>query len=90
MQGSKLYVGNLNYAVTEEQLQELFNGHGTVKSVKVIEGKGFGFIELSSVEEAEKAKNALNDSDFLGRPLKIDEARPFKPRNNFSSNRRQY
>jgi RNA recognition motif-containing protein len=92
MQGSKLYVGNLNYAVTEAQLEELFNGQGTVKSVKVIEGKGFGFVEMSSSEEAEAAKSSLNDSEFSGRPLKIDEARPFKPRNDFQrdNNRRSY
>ena len=92
MQGSKLYVGNLNYDVTEAQLEELFNEQGTVKSVKVIEGKGFGFVEMSSSEEAEAAKSSLNDSEFNGRPLKIDEARPFKPRNDFQrdNNRRSY
>ena len=92
MQGSKLYVGNLNYSVTESQLEELFNGHGTVSSTKIIEGKGFGFVEMSSSEEAETAKTALNDSDFNGRPLKIDEAKPFKPRTDYgsSNNRRSY
>ena len=90
MQGSKLYVGNLNYAVTDPQLEELFNNHGTVKSVKIIEGKGFGFVEMASSEEAEKAKEALNDTEFVGRPLKIDEARPFKPRKDFGNNRRSY
>ena len=92
MQGSKLYVGNLNYSVTESQLEELFNGHGTVSSTKISEGKGFGFVEMSSSEEAETAKTALNDSDFNGRPLKIDEAKPFKPRSDYgsSNNRRSY
>jgi len=85
MQGSKLYVGNLTYSVTEAQLQELFNAQGTVSSVKIIEGKGFGFVEMSSVEEAEKAKDALNNTDFDGRPLKIDEARPRKPRSDYHS-----
>jgi RNA recognition motif-containing protein len=79
---SKLYVGNLNYAVTNEQLEELFGGYGEVKSVNIIEGKGFGFVELSSSEEAEKAKEALNGSEFEGRTLKVDEARPRRDRTN--------
>ena len=54
MQGSKLYVGNLSYSITNEQLEELFAEQGTVNSVNVIEGKGFGFVEMSSPEEAEK------------------------------------
>ena len=59
MQGSRLYVGNLKYSVTEGQLQELFSTYGTVKDVTVLEGKGFGFVEMSASEEAEKAKEAL-------------------------------
>ena len=80
MQGSKLYVGNLKYSVTNEELKELFSSYGEVKSVNIIEGKGFGFVEMSSAQEAEKAKDALNNADFSGRPLKIDEARPPRPR----------
>jgi len=98
MQGSKLYVGNLNYSVTNQQLEELFANHGTVKSVNIIEGKGFGFVEMSSSEEAENDKQALNDTEFNDRPLKIDEARPprprrdynDRPRRDFDSNRRRY
>jgi len=80
MQGSKLYVGNLNYSVTNEELEELFSNHGEVREVNVIEGKGFGFVEMSNPAEAEKAKEALDGSDFSGRTLKIDEARPPRPR----------
>lgn len=87
MQGSKLYVGNLSYSVTNEQLEELFANQGTVNSVNIIEGKGFGFVEMSSSEEAEKAMEALNNTEFNGRPLKIDEARPQKPRRDFGDNR---
>lgn len=76
MQGSKLYVGNLSYSVSNEQLQELFGSHGEVKQVNIIEGKGFAFVELSSSEEAEKAKEALNGTEFEGRTLRVDEARP--------------
>jgi len=78
MQGSKLYVGNFGYAVTDQELEHLFSTYGEVKEVKVIEGKGFGFIEMSSQAEAEKAKEALNGSDFKGRTLKVDIARPPK------------
>jgi len=87
MQGSKLYVGNLSYSVTNQQLEELFANHGTVKSVNIIEGKGFGFVEMSSPEEANNAKDALHDTDFNDRPLKIDEARPQQPRRDYGNNR---
>jgi RNA recognition motif-containing protein len=87
MQGSKLYVGNLSYSVTNEQLEELFANQGTVNSVNIIEGKGFGFVEMSSSEEAQSAMDALNNTEFAGRPLKIDEARPQKPRRDFGDNR---
>jgi RNA recognition motif-containing protein len=80
MQGSKLYVGNLDYSVTNEQLQELFSNYGEVREVKVIEGKGFGFVEMSNQSEAEKAKEALNGSDLKGRTLRVDEARPPRSR----------
>jgi len=76
MQGSKLYVGNLPYSVTSAKLAELFGAHGEVKEITVIEGKGFGFVEMSSPAEAEKAKEALNGQEYEGRTLKIDEARP--------------
>ena len=57
----------------------MFGNYGEVVNVNIIEGKGFGFVEMSSQAEAEKAKNALNGSDLKERALKIDEARP--PRN---------
>ena len=80
MQGSKLYVGNLTYSVTNEQLEELFANHGSVNEATVIEGKGFGFVEMSSAEEAETAKQALDGTDFEGRTMRVDEARPPKER----------
>jgi len=80
MQGSKLYVGNLSYSVTNEQLQELFSSYGEVKQVNIIGSRGYGFVEMSSPSEAEKAKEALNGSDFEGRTLKVDEARPPRSR----------
>ena len=90
MQGSKLYVGNLSYSVTKDHITELFAEHGTVKEVNIIDGKGFGFVEMSSPEEAEKVQEAFNGTDFQGRSLKIDEAKPRsdKPRrNNFGGDR---
>ncbi len=75
MQGSKLYVGNINYAATSEELRELFAKHGEVKQVNLLEGRGYGFVEMASPEEAMKAKEALNGTEFQGRTLKVDEAR---------------
>ena len=80
MQGSKLYVGNLAYSVTSEELTELFANYGTVNSVNLIGDKGFGFVEMSSSEEAEKAQQALNGFEFKNRNLKVDEARPREDR----------
>ena len=85
MQGSKLYVGNLTYSVTKEQLEQLFGAHGAIQSVTIIEGKGFGFVEMSSPSEAEAAKAALDGTDFEGRTMKVDEARP--PRSRDDRNR---
>ncbi|TET96307.1 MAG: RNA-binding protein, partial [Candidatus Zixiibacteriota bacterium] len=66
MPGSKLYIGNLNYTVTSQQLEELFSSYGEVKQINIIEGRGFGFVEMSSTEEAQKAKEELNGTDFEG------------------------
>ena len=83
MQGSRLYVGNLNYSTTNEEVEQLFSSHGEVKEVNIIGNKGFGFVEMSSQEEAEKAKETLNGTEFKGRNLRVDEARP--PRDQESS-----
>ena len=76
MQGSKLFVGNLDYSVTNDELKELFESHGAVKEAYIIPDKGFGFVAMSSPEEAESAMNALNETEFRGRDLRINEARP--------------
>jgi RNA recognition motif-containing protein len=78
MQGNKLYVGNLTYSVTDEQLEKLFSQYGEVKEVNLIGSKGFGFVEMATNEEAEKAKEALDGYAFEGRNMKVDEARPKK------------
>lgn len=80
MQGSKLYVGNFNYSTVDTQLEKLFSSFGEVKSVNIIGDKGFGFVEMATAEEAEKAKEALNGSEFEGRTLRVDEARPQRSR----------
>lgn len=80
MQGNKLFVGNLSYSATRDQLEELFAAHGEVKQVTIIEGKGFGFVEMASPAQAEAAKEALDGTEFKGRTLKVDAARPPKTR----------
>ena len=86
MNSNKLYVGGLPYATTEDELEELFAEHGTVESVRVItdrmtgRSKGFGFVEMSSSEEAEVAAEKLNNSELEGRTLVVNEARPREKR----------
>jgi RNA recognition motif-containing protein len=82
----KLYVGGLAYSVTDEQLQQLFAQHGTVESAKVITDKytdrsrGFGFVEMGTVEEAERAIQALNGSQHEGRKLTVNISKPREER----------
>jgi RNA recognition motif-containing protein len=76
MQGTKLFVGNLSYSVDREKLKEMFAEYGEVANVNVIEGKGFGFVEMVTKEGAEKAKTGLNGTQLQGRTLNVDEARP--------------
>jgi len=84
--GTKLYVGSLPYSTTEQQLSELFAPHGTVQSAKVItdrytgQSRGFGFVEMATSEEAQKAITALNGSNLGGRTLVVNEARPQEKR----------
>jgi RNA recognition motif-containing protein len=80
MQGSKLYVGNLSYSATNKDLEDLFSDYGEIRNIKIIEGKGFGFVEMSSQSEAEQAKEALDGTEFMGRSIRVDEARPPRPR----------
>ncbi|OGQ80792.1 MAG: RNA-binding protein [Deltaproteobacteria bacterium RIFCSPLOWO2_12_FULL_60_19] len=83
---NKLYVGGLPYSVTEGRLEEIFAEHGTVQSARVISDKftgqsrGFGFVEMASGEEAQKAIEALNGTQLDGRTLMVNEARPQEPR----------
>jgi cold-inducible RNA-binding protein len=80
--GKKLYVGNLGYAVTNNELSTMFEAHGTVESAQVImdrdtgRSKGFGFVEMKTDPEAQAAIAALNGKDSEGRALTVNEARP--------------
>jgi len=84
--GKKIYVGNLAYSVTENSLTDLFSQHGTVDSCRLItdrdtgRSKGFGFIEMSTDEEAEGAIASLSGTEHEGRALTVNEARPQEPR----------
>ena len=83
---SKLYVGNLAYDVTQEDLAEFFAQVGTVHSAAVISDKfsgqsrGFGFVEMAESEDADRAIQTLNDTELKGRRIKIDRARETAPR----------
>ena len=80
--GKKLYVGNLAYGVGDADLQRMFEAHGTVQSAQVImdrdtgRSKGFGFVEMSSDQEAQAAIAALSGKEVDGRALTVNEARP--------------
>ncbi|MGH9933410.1 MAG: RNA recognition motif domain-containing protein [Pyrinomonadaceae bacterium] len=82
----KLYVGNLSFQTTSEDLQQLFSQAGTVESASVVEdrdtgrSRGFGFVEMATKEEGEKAIEQFNGTDLAGRNLTVNEARPREDR----------
>jgi cold-inducible RNA-binding protein len=84
--GRKLYVGNLPYSAGEQDLEQLFSACGTVESVKIMRdmatgrARGFGFVEMGTDEEAQRAIEQLHDHNFGGRPLTVNEARPMPAR----------
>jgi cold-inducible RNA-binding protein len=84
--GKKLYVGNLTYEVTDSTLEQMFAPHGTVKSAQVImdrdagRSKGFGFVEMSTDQEAQVAIRELNGKQIEGRALTVNEAKPREDR----------
>ena len=77
---NKIYVGNLNYSITEENLRTVFGEYGAVEEVKLIvdkytnRSKGFAFVTMASEEEASKAISELSDAELEGRPMKVSEA----------------
>lgn len=81
----KLYVGNLNYDVTEDELSQLFSQCGTVSGVRIVKdsqsgrSKGFGFVEMPNDDEATHAITRMKGHDLRGRPILVDEARERRP-----------
>jgi RNA recognition motif-containing protein len=81
-----IYVGNLSYGMSEDELRDAFGAFGQVSSVKILmdretgRSRGFGFVEMPNSNEAETAIAQLNGKDVGGRPLRINEARPREPR----------
>lgn len=81
-----IYVGNLSYGMSEDELRDAFGAFGQVSSVKILmdretgRSRGFGFVEMPSASEAEAAISQLNGKDVGGRALRINEARPKEPR----------
>lgn len=82
----KIYVGNMNYNTTEQELENLFGQYGTVASANIIidrytdRSKGFGFVEMEDEQAAAAAISALDNSEFGGRNLKVNEAKERRPR----------
>ena len=97
---TKLYVGNLSFKASEDELNSLFSEHGTVTDIFIVKDKftdrseGFAFVTMDTVEAAQSAKEQLNDFEFLGRNMVVNEARPKeeRPRRNdkgFSNDRQK-
>ena len=84
MQNNKLFVANISFKATEDDFKKFFSQYGLVNEAIIIKdrmtqrSKGFGFVTMATVEEAQNAMSALNGKDFLGRPLTIKVAEPRK------------
>ena len=91
----RIYVGNLSFDATESDLQELFSGVGSVQNVEVVcnrethRSKGFGFVQLSSVEEAKRAVDELHDKEYMGRKLVVSGAKAVAEGRSDRSERRE-
>lgn len=81
-----IYVGNLSYEVTDDEVRDIFSPHGEITSVSIIkdkysgQSKGFGFVEMPNQAEAEEAIKTLNESDLKGRNIKVNQAKPKEER----------
>jgi hypothetical protein len=90
---TKIYVGNISFNATEDDIRGLFSPYGEIESVKLItdpqtgRARGFGFVEMPSADEANKAIEALNGKSFMERTLSVSEARPQQPRDKGFGNR---
>ena len=89
----KLYIGNLSFQTTSSELEELFASVGIVDSAVVVEdretgrSRGFGFVEMATQEDAEKAIAEFDGKEFAGRPIKVNEAKPREDRSGFGNGR---
>jgi RNA recognition motif-containing protein len=87
--GKKIYVANIPFSATEQDVRDLFSDYGEVVSAKIItdkftgQAKGFGFVEMGSEDEAKKTISELNGKPFMGKTLTLAEARPQQPRTGF-------
>ena len=85
----KIYVANISYSATEQDIRDLFSEYGEVVSVKIItdkftgQSKGFGFVEMESESDAQKTISELNGKPFMGKTLTLAEAKPQQPRTGF-------
>ena len=81
-----IYVGNLSYDVTEDEVRDVFSAHGEISSLSIIkdkysgQSKGFGFVEMPNQAEAEEAIKTLNESELKGRNIKVNQAKPKEER----------
>ncbi|WP_036477682.1 RNA-binding protein [Myxosarcina sp. GI1] len=91
-----IYVGNLNYEITQEDLNEVFAEYGTVKRVHLPTDRetgrkrGFGFVEMGTEDEETAAISALDGAEWMGRSLKVNKARPREPRSSGGGGRRNF
>jgi len=92
---TNIYVGNLPWSTTEDQLRDTFAAYGAVSSVAIIKdrntgrSRGFGFVEMDSADEARAAINGLNGTELDGRDLKVNEARPREENRGYRNDRRR-
>lgn len=90
-----IYVGNLSYKVTQEDLNEIFAEYGSVKRVQLLidretgRSRGFGFVEMETDAEEDAAIDALNGAEWMGRDMKVNKARPKEENSNFNGGRRR-
>jgi len=75
MESHKVYIGNLSHSVTEEEIKDIYEEFGDIKSIHLNAGEGFGFIEYGTIEEAESAIHGTHGKEFFGRTLKAEDAR---------------
>jgi RNA recognition motif-containing protein len=91
--GKKIYVANIPFNVTEQDIRDLFSKYGEIESVKIItdkytgQSRGFCFVEMETEDDAKKAISALNGNPFMERTLIVSEARPQQPRHGFKEKR---